>query len=70
MQERGQTPPEGSRTRDQHRNISITHECSGFDFSDFSGLGVGVAKRTGFQPDGLLLVRGLEDLKRHIIARA
>jgi hypothetical protein len=36
MRERGRTPPEGSRTKDYHKNISIIYACSGFGFSDLA----------------------------------
>jgi hypothetical protein len=42
MQEHGRTPPEGSRARDQHKDISIIHACSGFDFSDLAVRELGV----------------------------
>ena len=45
------TPPEGSRTMDQHMNVSIIHACSGFDFSDLADLEFEL-RAHGFQPDG------------------
>jgi hypothetical protein len=41
-------PLEGLGTKDQHKNISIIHACSGFDFQRFSGLGVRGVSARGF----------------------
>jgi hypothetical protein len=69
MQEHGRTPPEGSRARDQHKDISIIHACSGFDFSDLAVRELGVVS-TRVSIGWARMKAGKIFFKRHFIARA
>jgi hypothetical protein len=69
MQEHGRTPPEGSRARDQHKDISIIHACSGFDFSDLAVREFGVVS-TRVSIGWARMKAGKISFKRHFVARA